>query len=759
MRLGGIARAGACALACAGAAAVALSAQTPATSLEQVYRQLERPPMAEGAAVHAAAFTWAGLRFFLQDGELDLSGPVGGHVTAAVFTGHGALQVIPADAVERQQMLRFTGRGEIAVSFTTAVFRFADADQFQQVTGPLAWAPLPNAHTSESILGDRAKAMEKRGSPTVARLLQALEAPTPSHLLFAELEMPGHAWLAAQYDPSQPEPVRVYEWNANPIFGGAEYPNRWTQFAPKGTVAPAPLPHLDHYNIQAALTGHFDLDATVHCDLAATAPSGPGVILGLDQRLRLASVSAAGKALEFLQPQDADWFYLRLPQPLRAGQSLALEFQYRGKAPLMLGENGSDDAVSLPGWYPTGMLDAPWAELPSPATFDLNFKLDAKYRLLASGQSASPTEWRAPEPISSAGFAVGESQLDARTLALADGRSVALQLAVPKRGDFPAVVPLVGAKVTGVLNFMDHVFGPYPWNPLAVTVTAAAPDPPLPMVASLDPQSFLDVSPELTDVAPAISLAGQWWGAWTTPASIHDEWLVSGLRAASGLLYQQVESGPDASLPTLQQWQQALFQRSRLSRHIPILLGPLQLGAARLSSDEDDGAALLTLKGAYAIYMLRQMMLEPRQPDPDAAFNAMMRDFTAHFGGHPVRSADFQAVVERHMTPAMDLDHNHKMDWYFRPLLSQALIPILTFHAESLPSQHGVAQVKLTVENGQGWRGLLPVYFFKDPTTWVRGLMPITQYKQTLTVPVPFTPQFVEANHFLDMLLQVQGQQ
>jgi len=807
----------AAAMAVAGAALAVLSARAPAQAptLRQLLQQLARSSLTQAAPVANRAFSWAGLRFLLEDGQVALSAPVEGKVTAAVFTGHGVLQVLPPNAIERQQMERFTGRSQIAAGFTQAVFRFADATLFRQVLGQLRFGPLRSGHNAEAILDDRSQALAARGSPALARLLQAIEAEPASQLLLVELKLGDGHWLSAQFDPTQPEPLRVFAWTPIPDAAGPkyldQYPDVWTQFAPSGPAPPPPRggraalpageigaapakrsadlgprgpqvdasksgtraagalgpaptnvpPRLDHYRLSLQLSGGLDLDAAARLQVIAGTGGERSLLLGLDRGLRLASLASAGAALHWLQPRHADWVLVRLPQPLAPGQSLALQFRYRGKAPLL--RDQANGATSLPGWYPAP-LALPGAPPPAPASFDLRFSVDRKYQLLATGErlalpqpakSSLTNAWRSPAPLRAAGFAVGESQITARLLRLADGRSLPLQLAVPRRGDPDALTPLAGAKLTDILNFMATYFGPYPYPSIAATVSSAQPPEPLPMLVTLDPQAFLDATPDLTQLAPAASVAGQWWGAWTAPASVHDEWLIAGLQAASGLLYQQVRSGPDASLPLLRQWRQALLQPSRFSGHVPILAGPLTLGAARLGSHLDDGGQLLALKGAYILYMLRQMMLEPGHPDPDAAFIAMMRDFTARYGGRDVTSAQFQAVVERHMTPLMNLAGNHKMDWFFRPLLDGAAVPVLTFHAQSAPAAKGVAQVQLTVENPQHWRGLLPVYFFRDPHTWLRGIMPITQDRQSLTLPLPFVPQYVEANHFLDMLVEV----
>ena len=71
-------------------------------------------------------------------------------------------------------------------------------------------------------------------------------------------------------------------------------------------------------------------------------------------------------------------------------------------------------------------------------------------------------------------------------------------------------------------------------------------------------------------------------------------------------------------------------------------------------------------KGGYIIHMLRMMLQNPRNPGgPDAHFEALMKDFCQTYGSGAASTEDFKAVVEKHLTPMMDLDKNGRMDWFF----------------------------------------------------------------------------------------------
>jgi aminopeptidase N len=85
-------------------------------------------------------------------------------------------------------------------------------------------------------------------------------------------------------------------------------------------------------------------------------------------------------------------------------------------------------------------------------------------------------------------------------------------------------------------------------------------------------------------------------------------------------------------------------------------------------------------KGAYILHMIRMMMYT--QKSGDDQFKAMMHDFVDTYRLKVATTEDFKAVVEKHMTPAMDLDRNHKMDWFFNEYVYGTDLP--TYHFEGL---------------------------------------------------------------------------
>jgi aminopeptidase N len=91
--------------------------------------------------------------------------------------------------------------------------------------------------------------------------------------------------------------------------------------------------------------------------------------------------------------------------------------------------------------------------------------------------------------------------------------------------------------------------------------------------------------------------------------------------------------------------------------------------------NETPGASftLNAFKGAYVIQMLRSTFRDPQSGDRD--FQAMLQDFFRSYAGHAASTEDFKTIVEKHMKPEMDLDGNHRMNWFFNEWLYCQDIP------------------------------------------------------------------------------------
>jgi hypothetical protein len=126
-------------------------------------------------------------------------------------------------------------------------------------------------------------------------------------------------------------------------------------------------------------------------------------------------------------------------------------------------------------------------------------------------------------------------------------------------------------------------------------------------------------------------------------------------------------------------------------------------------------------KGAYVLHMLRMMMYDQRG-DGDAKFRAMMTDFIQTHFNKDVSTEDLKRTVEKHMTPAMDIDKNKRMDWFFNQWVYGTDVPAyrLDYSIAETGGGKAVVNAKITQSGvSKDFAMLVPIYgdFGKG---WVR---------------------------------------
>jgi aminopeptidase N len=163
-------------------------------------------------------------------------------------------------------------------------------------------------------------------------------------------------------------------------------------------------------------------------------------------------------------------------------------------------------------------------------------------------------------------------------------------------------------------------------------------------------------------------IAHQWWGHLVGFNSYRDVWMSEGFSDMSAAIFLQYIYGQKNLDDYHTFWadeRRLITEKNREGRR-PIDVGPLTLGY-RLNNAKtgfDITRRLIYPKGAYILQMVRFMLAE-RAGDPDARFKTFMHDFTKTYANRQASTEDFKAMLEKYMTPEMDIDQNHKMDWFF----------------------------------------------------------------------------------------------
>jgi hypothetical protein len=321
------------------------------------------------------------------------------------------------------------------------------------------------------------------------------------------------------------------------------------------------------------------------------------------------------------------------------------------------------------------------------------------------------------------------------------------------------------ARVAGV-----H-FGPLPVNLISITQQTQAffgQSWPsliyLPYIAALDGTTrrelgLRDAEDFIQSVGPH-EFAHQWWGHLVGWASYRDQWLSEGFAEFTAALVLEKRGGTARAADFWEKARLWILAKPRNASVTNSEAGPIWEGR-RLSTHQNPWAwdAMGYSKGAYVLHMLRMMMRDPRSSNPDAKFIDMMKDYASSFAGKNPSTRDFQAVVERHMQPAMDLTGDRKADWFFREWVYGTDIPRFNVKLDIAPAGAGQYRISGSLaEEGVGpeFRSLVPLYLEFGKGELVRVGVATLQGTQPapldFTLKLPKAPKRVVVNALHDVL-------
>lgn len=203
-----------------------------------------------------------------------------------------------------------------------------------------------------------------------------------------------------------------------------------------------------------------------------------------------------------------------------------------------------------------------------------------------------------------------------------------------------------------------------------------------------------------------------------------------------------------------------LLKRKDSKGHTVEELGPIWLGQ-RIVSSETDGASyqdLIYSKGGYVLQMLRLQLWDSRNSDPDHLFKAMMQDYCQTFNNKPASTEDFKAIVEKHMTKNMDVDGNHKMDWFFNEYVYGTGIPQYTFRSTITSTADGKSNVSVTLQRSGvpgNWKDVVPIYAHTGDKMMRLGSITAAHETENVNFTLPQKVDKVTINEYEDLLADV----
>ena len=136
----------------------------------------------------------------------------------------------------------------------------------------------------------------------------------------------------------------------------------------------------------------------------------------------------------------------------------------------------------------------------------------------------------------------------------------------------------------------------------------------------------------------------------------------------------------------------------------------------------------------------------------------MMKDFCQTYHNQAASTEDFKAVVEKHMVPSMDQEHNKKMDWFFSQYVYGTGIPEYRFTYQLQGAGQGQWKVSGRIQQSNvppTWRNAIPLYAQSSGRSFRLGWMSVSGAESTFDITLPMKPEKLTINDDEDILADI----
>ena len=683
----------------------------------------------------------------LNEGKLAFLRPLDNRVTGAVFTGRGSIVALPREVAERRSLAEFLGVPILDLPFSRAYLRFTD-DTASVLEGQLEAAKAEVAGDPAFADGWNTAIANLNPAHSVRIMFDWLSSD-PQPYFAATVGGSRVGPFDALVDRRLTEPVMIGQPTAGSRPGHYDVWASFTPpDVPSAPESVSPVAYRVDTTIAEDLSlsgdAHLDLKARrdgermIRLELSralsvesVSAEGGPALTFFQNEDLSQQEIASRGN----------DALYVVLPTATRAQGEIQLEVKYRGSVISDTG-NGVYFVGDRGSWYPHASHGGQFAR------FDLTFRWPRKLTLVATGHETDERDeggrrvghWITQVPIAVAGFNLGEyekesagtgkpaiqlyanHQLDewiverlrshamSDTMRMTEGTEGAslkdpfgqIMSIAPGSPPSPAgVLKHLGAVFTDGIRFLEGINGPFPFDELDVAPIPGDFGQGWPGLVYLSTLAYLPreaqevagvnrrEQDEIAELLPFHEAAHQWWGNQSAAASYRDGWLYEAIANYEALMYADSKKPAGHVLTTwLNHFRTQLLTIASGTEETDEAAGPLTLGY-RLNSSKTPRAyeEIIYGKGTWVIHMLRVMLREPNAKSPDAKFEQMLRSALDDHRFQPITTNDLQHAAEKRMTPAMDLEGNHRLDWFFEEWVRDTGIPHYSVEFSTRP--HG----------------------------------------------------------------------
>ena len=740
-----------------------------AANSDPTYQQLRNLGLGgEAVAVGNLTLKRDAATFHLRSGVVCFVAPVQGKVTGAVFVGDGNMILDAPLAIERNSLKLLTKDEEFSETFSHAVFRFTDAtyDEIKKA------GSASTAGCDGGLLHSSQEAMRKDHMlkwNLEARLLQDVLSTEPGgfFLVFVHgkkyndkeifaIDPHGAPPLLRPVNPEEVE-FLTYDENKLGVWAAFHFTDEYKKNTATGSQGNA-LIHIEHQQLDTTIEKNAELSGKAATTFVSQVNGLRVVPFDLFPTLRVESATGAGgQPLAFIQEdkrQDGDYAVI-LPKALSAGEKYTITTSYGGKEAVSNEGNGNYFPVARENWYPNNASSS----LGEFTAYDMAFHIPKGMKMAATGSLVSEgnedkqnnSAWKSEVPQTVAGFNFGRFKMQEAKLTAPEylvqsyaneeppdwvkGLLNQVEGELPTQGSHAPQVAMGSMSTTGMLQhalseaqvavpLYTNYFGPIPYKRLAMTQqTACNFGQSWPTLVWLPICSFFDSTVRHNlgldhgdrgywkIVAPH-EVAHQWWGHEVGFISYRDQWMSEGFAEMSASLFiQLVEKNPKKFAEFWRDERDLITERNREGFRA-IDVGPVTMGY-RLNNSKTGGVArdLIYPKGAYILHMIRMLMWDGKTGDQN--FKATMQDFVKTYGGKAATTEDFKAMVEKHMTPVMDLDKNHRLDWFFNEYVYGTSLPSYDMTSSVSKDENGDPLVSFKITQSgvdKEFRMAVPIY-------------------------------------------------
>jgi hypothetical protein len=563
------------------------------------------------------------------------------------------------------------------------------------------------------------------------------------------------------------------------------------------------LAHCRQENIDAEIAKDNRVSATASMEFEVPSGAARVLPLSLEGVLRISSIQdGQGNKLLFIQePRELDsdpWIIL--PEPAAAGKVYNLKVAYaedstRDSRIVHQQGTGLFYVTARESWYPSfGAYD-------DRTHFTLHFLSPKKYKFVATGRvvtaekqkDAYETTLDTDIPLPVVGFNYGDfvektqgnSNLSvsayagreipdelknlSASISLADlaggptgSHNVAGENGIAEGGFNTAANTQYAAGLSfQALNLFSYLYGQLPFKSISVTeqpIRGYGQSWPtlifLPYDSLLDSttrhQLHLQDSQEAIDFYNLVAvheMAHQWWGHVVGWKTYRDQWLSEGFAEFSASYFarkfqtEKVRNYWDIK----RKW----LLSSNTVGHVPAEIGPLYLNEQLNAKLEPrNSTAGIYYKGAYVLEMIRMMMEDRTQREPDQHFIDTMHDFVTTYANRNASTADFQHIVEKHM--------GQSMDWFFNEYVYGTEIPTYDFQYTLNPAGDGKTQLQFSLKQSgvsDKFKMRMPMYVTLGKRVVRLGLIQVTgSATSSGQVDLPVAPDRVSIDEYHDVL-------